>query len=525
MSIREELKKRILVIDGAMGTMIQRYQLTEEDFRGERFKDHPCDVRGNNDLLNITRPDVIKAIHAEYLSAGADLIETNTFSTKRISMADYQMEDLSYEMSYEGARIAKEVATEFTLKNPDKPRFVAGALGPTTKMASMSPDVNDPGYRAVTFDELVDAYYEQIKGLIDGGADVLLFETITDTLITKAALFAAKNYENEIGRKIEIMISGTITDASGRTLSGQTVEAFLNSLSHANLLSIGLNCALGAKDMRPHIEELSEKAACYISAYPNAGLPNEFGAYDEVPHETAHLVEDFIQNGFVNIVGGCCGTTPEHIKCIAEKASKYPPRVPVQPKPYLRLSGLEPVTLTPETNFVNIGERTNVTGSPKFSKLILGGDFEGALTVARQQVEGGAQIIDVNMDEGMLDSEAAMTKFLNLIASEPDIAKLPIMVDSSKWSVIETGLKCLQGKGVVNSISLKEGEEKFKEYARKIKQYGAAVVVMAFDEDGQADSFERRIEICKKSYDILVNEVEFLPQDIIFDPNILTVAT
>ncbi len=525
MSIREELKKRILVIDGAMGTMIQRYQLTEEDFRGERFKDHPCDVRGNNDLLNITRPDVIKAIHAEYLSAGADIIETNTFSTQRISMADYQMEDLSYEMSYEGARIAKEVATEFTLKNPDKPRFVAGALGPTTKMASMSPDVNDPGYRAVTFDELVDAYYEQIKGLIDGGADVLLFETITDTLITKAALFAAKNYENEIGRKIEIMISGTITDASGRTLSGQTVEAFLNSLSHANLLSIGLNCALGAKDMRPHIEELSEKAACYISAYPNAGLPNEFGAYDEVPHETAHLVEDFIQNGFVNIVGGCCGTTPEHIKCIAEKAAKYPPRVPVQPKPYLRLSGLEPVTLTPETNFVNIGERTNVTGSPKFSKLILGGDFEGALTVARQQVEGGAQIIDVNMDEGMLDSEAAMTKFLNLIASEPDIAKLPIMVDSSKWSVIETGLKCLQGKGVVNSISLKEGEEKFKEYARKIKQYGAAVVVMAFDEDGQADSFERRIEICKKSYDILVNEVEFLPQDIIFDPNILTVAT
>jgi 5-methyltetrahydrofolate--homocysteine methyltransferase len=525
MSIREELKKRILVIDGAMGTMIQRYQLTEENFRGERFKDHPCDVRGNNDLLNITRPDVIKAIHAEYLSAGADIIETNTFSTQRISMADYQMEDLSYEMSYEGARIAKEVAAEFTQKNPDKPRFVAGALGPTTKMASMSPDVNDPGYRAVTFDELVDAYYEQIKGLIDGGADVLLFETITDTLITKAALFAAKNYENEIGRKIEIMISGTITDASGRTLSGQTVEAFLNSLSHANLLSIGLNCALGAKDMRPHIEELSQKASCYISAYPNAGLPNEFGAYDEVPHETAHLVEDFIKNGFVNIVGGCCGTTPEHIKCIAEKAAKYSPRIPAEPQPYLRLSGLEPVTLTPETNFVNIGERTNVTGSPKFSKLILGGDFEGALTVARQQVEGGAQIIDVNMDEGMLDSEASMTKFLNLIASEPDIAKLPIMVDSSKWTVIETGLKCLQGKGVVNSISLKEGEEKFKEYARKIKQYGAAVVVMAFDENGQADSYERRIEICKKSYDILVNEVDFLPQDIIFDPNILTVAT
>jgi 5-methyltetrahydrofolate--homocysteine methyltransferase len=525
MSIREELKKRILVIDGAMGTMIQRYQLTEEDFRGERFKNHPCDVRGNNDLLNITRPDVIKAIHAEYLSAGADIIETNTFSTQRISMADYEMEDLSYEMSYEGARIAKEVAQEFTLKNPDKPRFVAGALGPTTKMASMSPDVNDPGYRAVTFNELVEAFYEQIRGLIDGGADFLLFETITDTLITKAGLFAVKNYEREIGRKIEIMISGTITDASGRTLSGQTVEAFLNSVSHADILSIGLNCALGAKDMRPHIEELSEKAPCFISAYPNAGLPNEFGAYDEVPHETAHLVEDFIKHGFVNIVGGCCGTTPEHIKCIAEKAAKYPPRVPPTPEPYLRLSGLEALTLTPETNFVNVGERTNITGSPKFSKLILAGDYEEALTVARQQVEGGAQIIDVNMDEGMLDSEAAMTKFLNLIASEPDIAKLPIMVDSSKWTVIETGLKCLQGKGVVNSISLKEGEEKFKEYAQKVKQYGAAVVVMAFDENGQADSYERRIEICKRSYDILVNEVMFPAQDIIFDPNILTVAT
>lgn len=525
MSIREELKKRILVIDGAMGTMIQRYQLTEEDFRGERFKDHPCDVRGNNDLLNITRPDIIKAIHAEYLEAGADIIETNTFSTQRISMADYQMEDLSYEMSFEGARIAKEIAQEYTLKNPNKPRFVAGALGPTTKMASMSPDVNDPGYRAVTFDELVEAYYEQVKGLVEGGADMLLFETITDTLITKAALFAAKNYENESGRKIEIMISGTITDASGRTLSGQTVEAFLNSLSHANLLSIGLNCALGAKDMRPHIEELSQKAGCFISAYPNAGLPNEFGAYDELPHETAHLVEDFMASGFVNIVGGCCGTTPEHIKCIAEKAAKFAPRLPSIPEPFMRLSGLEPVTLTPETNFVNVGERTNITGSPKFSKLILSGNYDEALSVARQQVEGGAQIIDVNMDEGMLDSEAAMVKFLNLIASEPDISKLPIMVDSSKWSVIEAGLKCLQGKGIVNSISLKEGEEAFIKYASKIRQYGAAVVVMAFDESGQADSLERRIEICKRSYDILVNEVNFPAQDIIFDPNILTVAT
>ncbi|MXV13730.1 methionine synthase [Hufsiella ginkgonis] len=525
MNIREELKKRILVIDGAMGTMIQRYELTEDDFRGARFKDHPCDVKGNNDLLNITRPDVIKAIHAEYLRAGADIIETNTFSTQRISMADYQMEDLSYELSYEGARIAKEAATEFTRQEPSKPRFVAGAVGPTNRTASMSPDVNDPGYRAVTFDDLVEAYYEQVRGLVDGGADVLLVETIFDTLNAKAAIFAIKKYGNEIGRRLEIMISGTITDASGRTLSGQTVEAFLNSMSHANLLSIGLNCALGAKEMRPHIEELSQRAGCFISAYPNAGLPNEFGAYDEVPHETAHLVEDFMEHGFVNIVGGCCGTTPDHIRCIAEKAAKNNPRQVPEPEPYLRLSGLEPVTITPESFFVNIGERTNVTGSPKFSKLILNGNFEEALTVARQQVEGGAQVIDVNMDEGMLDSEAAMTRFLNLIASEPDIAKLPIMVDSSKWSVIETGLKCLQGKGIVNSISLKEGEEKFRESANKIRQYGAAVVVMAFDETGQADSYERRIEICKRSYDILVNEVGFPAQDIIFDPNILTVAT
>ena len=525
MHIRQELAKRILVIDGAMGTMIQRYQLTESDFRGERFKNHPSDVQGNNDLLNITRPDIIKAIHAEYLSAGADIIETNTFSTQRISLADYQMESLAYELSFEGARLAKEVATEFTRNNPNKPLFVAGAIGPTNRTASLSPDVNDPGYRAVTFDDLTEAYYEQIRGLIDGGADVLLVETIFDTLNAKSALFAIKKYEQEIGRKIEIMISGTITDASGRTLSGQTVEAFLNSVNHADLLSIGLNCALGAKDMRPHIEELSAKSASFISAYPNAGLPNEFGAYDEVPHETAHLLEDFIENGFVNIVGGCCGTTPDHIKCIAEKAAQYPPRTPPVPEPFLRLSGLEALTLTSETNFVNIGERTNVTGSPKFSKLILGGDFEGALAVARQQVEGGAQIIDVNMDEGMLDSEASMVKFLNLIASEPDIAKLPIMVDSSKWTVIEAGLKCLQGKGIVNSISLKEGEETFKEHANKIKQYGAAVVVMAFDEQGQADSLARRKEICQRSYTILVDEIHFPPQDIIFDPNILTVAT
>lgn len=525
MSIRAELEKRILIIDGAMGTMIQRYQLTEADFRGARFKDHPCDLKGNNDLLNLTRPDVIKAIHLEYLQAGADIIETNTFSTQRISMADYQMEDLSYELSYEGARVAKETVLEFMADNPDRGCFVAGAIGPTNRTLSMSPDVNDPGFRAIYFDELEAAYMEQVRGLVDGGADVLLIETIFDTLNAKAAIVAIKKYEHEIGRKLEIMISGTITDASGRTLSGQTAEAFLNSVAHAKPLSIGFNCALGAKEMRPHIEEISAKAACYISAYPNAGLPNEFGAYDEQPHETAHFVEDFIEHGFVNIVGGCCGTTPEHIKCIAGKAKNVKPRKIPAVETHLRLSGLEPVTITPESIFVNIGERTNITGSPKFSKLILGGDYEGALSVARQQVEGGAQIIDVNMDEGMLDSEAAMTKFLNLIASEPDISKLPIMIDSSKWTVIEAGLKCVQGKGIVNSISLKEGEEKFKESARKVMQYGAAVVVMAFDERGQADNLERRIEICQRSYDILVNEVGFYPADIIFDPNILTVAT
>jgi 5-methyltetrahydrofolate--homocysteine methyltransferase len=525
MDIKKELEKRILVIDGAMGTMIQRYELTEEDFRGERFRDHASDLKGNNDLLNITRPDVIKAIHADYLDAGADIIETNTFSTQKISLADYHLEELAYELSYEGARIAKEVAVEYTKNNPDKPRFVAGAVGPTNRTASLSPDVNDPGYRAVTFDDLGEAYYEQVRGLVDGGSDLLLVETIFDTLNAKAALFAINRYANETGIHLPIMISGTITDASGRTLSGQTVEAFWNSIRHANLLSVGLNCALGAKEMRPHLEELSEKADVFISAYPNAGLPNEFGAYDETPHETAHQVDDFIKAGLVNIVGGCCGTTPEHIKCIADRAAKYAPRKKPVIEPYLRLSGLEAVTLTPETNFANIGERTNITGSPKFSKLILAEDYEAALAVALQQVEGGAQIIDINMDEGMIDSEAVMVKFLNLVASEPDIAKLPIMIDSSKWTVIEAGLKCLQGKGIVNSISLKEGEEKFIEYARKILSYGAATVVMAFDETGQADSLERRKEICERSYRILVDKVGFPPQDIIFDPNILTVAT
>jgi 5-methyltetrahydrofolate--homocysteine methyltransferase len=525
MDIRKELEKRILVIDGAMGTMIQRYQLTEKDFRGERFRDHPSDLQGNNDLLNLTRPDIIKAIHAEYLDAGADIIETNTFSTQVISLADYHLEELAYELSYEGARIAREVADEYNKKAPEKPRFVAGAVGPTNRTASLSPDVNDPGYRAVTFDDLAEAYYDQVRGLVDGGSDVLLVETIFDTLNAKAALFAINRYANESGKHLPVMISGTITDASGRTLSGQTVEAFWNSVRHANLLSVGLNCALGAKEMRPHLEELSQKADVYISAYPNAGLPNEFGQYDETAHETAHQVDDFIKAAMVNIVGGCCGTTPEHIQCIAEKAAKYPPRKIPKIEPYLRLSGLEAVTITPESIFVNVGERTNITGSPKFSKLILAEDYEAALAVALQQVEGGAQVIDINMDEGMIDSEAVMVKFLNLVASEPDISKLPIMIDSSKWTVIEAGLKCIQGKGIVNSISLKEGEEKFKEYARKILSYGAATVVMAFDETGQADSLERRKEICQRSYNILVNEIGFPPQDIIFDPNILTVAT
>lgn len=525
MDIKEILRERILVLDGAMGTMIQRYNLQEADFRGERFKNHTKDLRGNNDLLNITRPDIIESIHKEYLEVGSDIIETNTFSSNSISMADYDMEDLIYELNLEGAKIARRAADYYNTLTPDKPRFVAGSMGPTTRLLSLSPDVNDPGFRSMTYKELVDAYTEQLRGLIDGGVDLILIETVTDTLNAKAGLFALNELAKKLDRKIPVMVSGTITDASGRTLSGQTTEAFLNSLTHAELLSVGLNCALGAKDMRPYIEEMAEKSGSFVSAYPNAGLPNEFGQYDESPEDMGVHIHDFIENGFLNIVGGCCGTTPAHIKKIAELAQHAKPRVPNTPEPYTRLSGLEPLVLTPEINFINIGERTNITGSPKFAKLILSGDFDGALSVARQQVEGGAQIIDVNMDEGMIDSEAAMVKFLNLIAAEPDIAKLPIMIDSSKWSVIEAGLQCIQGKAIVNSISLKEGEEKFIEYAEKIKSYGAATVVMAFDEQGQADSYERRIEICKRSYDILVNKVNFPPQDIIFDPNILTVAT
>lgn len=526
--IRKELEKRILVIDGAMGTMIQQYKLEEKDYRGKRFADWHKDLKGNNDLLSITQPQIIKAIHKEYLKAGADIIETNTFSDTKIAMADYDMQELAYELNYESAKIAKEAIQEFYKEFPEQatvPKFVAGAIGPTNRTLSLSPNVNDPAFRAITFDELVDAYAEQVKGLIDGGADILLIETIFDTLNAKAALFAIQNYCKSIDKKMPVMVSGTITDASGRTLSGQTTEAFLNSVSHVDLLSVGLNCALGAKDMRPYLEELATKAPFFVSAYPNAGLPNQFGEYDQDAHEMGHQIEDFLKAGFLNIVGGCCGTTPAHIKRIAELAKTSAPRKKPEPDALMHLSGLEPVTLRPESNFMNVGERTNVTGSKKFLRLINEGNYEEALSIAKDQVDGGAQVIDVNMDEGMLDSEACMTRFLNLIASEPDIARVPIMIDSSKWSVIEAGLKCVQGKAIVNSISLKEGEEKFIEQAEKVKQYGAAVIVMAFDEVGQADTLQRRKDICKRAYDILVDKVKFPAQDIIFDPNIFPVAT
>lgn len=520
--IRKELEKRVLVIDGAMGTMIQRYKLEEADYRGTRFANWPSDLKGNNDLLVITQAQIIKDIHKEYLSAGADILETNTFNAQKISLADYQMGDLAYELNFAAATIANEAVKEF---NSPIPKFVAGAVGPTTKLSSMSPNVNDPGFRSVTFDELVEAYTEQISGLIDGGVDLLLFETITDTLNVKAALFATQVYCEKINRLMPIMVSGTITDASGRILSGQTTEAFLNSVSHVDLLSVGLNCALGAKEMRPYLEELSVKAPFFVSAYPNAGLPNQFGEYDQDAHEMGHQIEDFLKAGFLNIVGGCCGTTPAHIARIAELAKKAKPRKKPCADTLMHLSGLEPLTLRPESNFMNVGERTNVTGSKKFLRLIKEGNFDEALSIAKEQVDGGAQVIDVNMDEGMLDSEASMIKFLNLIAAEPDIARVPIMIDSSKWTVIEAGLKCVQGKAIVNSISLKEGEEKFIEYANKIKQYGAAVIVMAFDEVGQADTLQRRKDICRRAYDVLVNKVHFAPQDIIFDPNIFPVAT
>ena len=554
------MRQRLLILDGAMGTMIQRYPLEEADFRGQRFADHPRPLRGNNDLLSLTRPDIIRAIHAEYFAAGADMVETNTFSGTTIAQADYALEHVVHELNYESARLAREVADEFTAQNPAQPRFVAGAIGPTNRTASLSPDVNRPGFRAVTFDELATAYLEQTRGLVDGGVDALLIETIFDTLNAKAALFAVQQFFNEGGRVVPVMISGTITDASGRTLSGQTVEAFWHSIKHLPLLSVGLNCALGADQLRTYVRELARLADVPVSAYPNAGLPNAFGGYDESAQEFAALVEDYLKEGLLNVVGGCCGTTPQHIAELKKLADSYSPRevhaaqlhpdAPAAQRDALvddeaasvsslalggggqklakgttHLAGLEPFNITPESLFVNIGERCNVTGSRAFARLIRSGDYEAALAVARAQAENGAQVLDINMDEGMLDSEAVMTTFLHLIASEPDIARLPIMIDSSKWTVLEAGLKCVQGKSIVNSISLKEGEDAFRCHARLVRQYGAAVVVMAFDEDGQADSYERRIAICQRSYDILVKEVGFPAEDIIFDPNILTVGT
>jgi 5-methyltetrahydrofolate--homocysteine methyltransferase len=523
--LHDILRQRVLILDGAMGTMIQRHTLTEEDFRGTRFADHPKPLRGNNDLLSLTRPDIIRGIHDEYFAAGADMVETNTFSGTTIAQADYALEHVVYELNYESARLARESADAFTALTPDKPRFVAGAVGPTNRTASLSPDVNRPGFRAVTFDELATAYLEQVRGLVDGGSDALLIETIFDTLNAKAALYAVQKFFDEGGKVVPVMISGTITDASGRTLSGQTVEAFWNSIRHLPLLSVGLNCALGADQLKVYIKELSRIADVHISAYPNAGLPNAFGGYDESAQEFAGVVEGYLADGLVTVVGGCCGTTPQHIGELARLAEKYAPRtLPEVPKA-TRLSGLEPFGVYPDSLFVNVGERCNVTGSRAFARLIRTGAYEQALQVARDQVEGGAQVIDVNMDEGMLDSEQAMTTFLNLIASEPDISRVPVMIDSSKWTVLEAGLKCVQGKSIVNSISLKEGEDVFRQRARTVRQYGAAVVVMAFDENGQADNYEKRIEICRRSYDILVNEVGFPAEDIIFDPNILTVGT
>ncbi len=508
-----------------MATMIQRHGLSEEDFRGKRFAGHPRLLKGDNDLLSLTRPDVIEGIHRGYLEAGADIIETNTFNGTRISQADYGLEPIVREMNTAAARLARRVADEFTARTPEKPRFVAGILGPTNRTASLSPDVNDPGFRNVTFDELVLAYAEQAEGLLDGGADLLLVETVFDTLNCKAALFAIRDVLRSRQLNVPLMVSGTITDQSGRTLSGQTTEAFWNSISHADLFSVGLNCALGADQLRPYVEELSRVADVYLSCHPNAGLPNAFGQYEQTPEHMAGVLRQFAEHGWLNIVGGCCGTTPEHIRAIAGAVAGIAPRTIPSLEPYTRLSGLEPLTIRPETGFVNAGERTNVTGSAKFARLIREGDYEAALHIARDQVANGAQMIDVNMDEGMLDSKAAMVRFLSLIASEPDIARVPIMIDSSKWEVIEAGLKCVQGKGVVNSISLKEGVEPFIQQAKKIRQYGAAVVVMAFDQRGQADSYERKVEILSEAYRILTEEVGFPAQDVILDPNIFAVAT
>ncbi len=523
--LKQCMSQRILFLDGAMGTMIQSYKLEERDYRGERFAQWDVDLKGNNDLLSLTQPDIIKAIHAAYFEAGSDIVETNTFNSTSIAMADYRMESLAYDINLESARLAKQAADEYTQKTPDKPRFVAGVLGPTNRTASMSPDVNDPGFRNISFDQLVVAYTEAASGLIDGGADIILIETVFDTLNAKAAIFAIENYFEQIGYKLPVMISGTITDASGRTLSGQTVAAFWNSLKHVAPLSFGFNCALGATELRQYIAELSSIADTYVSAHPNAGLPNEFGEYDETPEQMANELADWARSGYLNIIGGCCGTSPATIKAIVDAVQRHPPRMIPEIEKKCRLAGLEPMSIGADSLFVNVGERTNVTGSAAFKRLIIEGDFETALDVAKQQVENGAQIIDINMDEGMLESKEAMVRFLMLIASEPDIAKVPIMLDSSKWDILEAGLKCIQGKGVVNSISLKEGEAAFIKHAKLVRRYGAAVIVMAFDEEGQADTKARKIEICQRAYKILTEQVDFPPEDIIFDPNIFAIAT
>ena len=523
--LAELLKQRILFLDGAMGTEIQTYKLIEADYRGERFAGFGRDVKGNNDLLVLTQPHIIRDIHRSYLEAGADIIETNSFNGTQISMADYGMENLAYEINKSAAALARQVCDEITALNPDKPRFVAGVIGPTSRTCSISPDVNDPAFRNVTFDELVDNYTEATYALIEGGADIILIETVFDTLNAKAAIFAVTGVFETIGFELPIMISGTITDASGRTLSGQTAEAFYNSIRHAKPISIGFNCALGADALKPHIKTLSDVCETFVSAHPNAGLPNEFGEYDETPEQTATMVADYAKSSLVNIVGGCCGTTPKHIAKIVEMTSPFAPRQLPDYKPACRLSGLEAFNITRDSLFVNVGERTNVTGSKKFLRLIKNEEYTEALDVARDQVEGGAQVVDINMDEAMLDSKAAMIHFVNLVASEPDISRVPLMIDSSKWDIIEAGLKCTQGKSVVNSISLKEGKTEFVQKAKLCQRYGAAIIVMAFDEDGQADSFERKIQICKRSYDILVDEIGFPSEDIIFDPNIFAVAT
>jgi len=522
--LRDLLSRRILILDGAMGTMIQRHNPSEADFRGERFAAHGKDLRGNNDLLCLTRPELIRGIHADYLEAGADILTSNTFNATAISQADYGLEAIVHELNLAGARLAREVCDEFTARNPAKPRFVAGVLGPTSRTASISPDVNDPGYRNVDFDQLVEAYVDAARGLADGGADLLLLETVFDTLNAKAALFAVERLFDERGQRLPLMISGTITDASGRTLSGQTAEAFWNSLRHARPLSFGLNCALGATELRAHVAELSRVCDCAVSAHPNAGLPNAFGGYDETPQMLARAIGEWGEAGIINIAGGCCGTTPEHIRAISLALADLPARRLPEAETKLRLSGLEPCNISEDSLFVNVGERTNVTGSKAFARLILNGQFEEAVAVARNQVEAGAQIIDVNMDEAMLDSKTAMVRFLKLIASEPDVARVPVMIDSSKWEVLEAGLKCVQGKGIVNSISLKEGEEKFLEQARLTRRYGAAAIVMAFDEQGQADSYQRKTGICKRAYDLLTG-IGFPAEDIIFDPNVFAIAT